>query len=144
MDTIYKWARIVAIVFVVFLFMVTSLPFVIVMIQGVDSSTVATLVTSVIFLIPLFFIALAFRFMHKNESEKKKRIGLGIMIIFIVLLIGYSFFAEHQYQQHLAQQTEAVTFLKDQSDKNKMAETLKYMIEQAEAQNSLEQKRINE
>lgn len=140
MDSVYKWSRIFAFVYVVFLFIVVSLPFAITMVKGVDDSTPAMLFSATIFLIPLVFSALSFRFMHKNETLKKKKIGLGIFTALSVGLLVFSVYQERQYQLMLAQNE----MIQQANEAKVVAETIKKMIEEVEAENSLEQTSIPE
>lgn len=140
MDSVYKWSRIFAFVYVVFLFIVVSLPFAITMVKGIDDSTPAMLFSATVFLIPLVFSALSFRFMHKNETLKKKKIGLGIFTALSVGLLVFSLYQERQYQLMLAESQ----VLQDNQEAKMVSEALKKMIEEVEAENSLEQINIPE
>lgn len=102
MDKVYFWARIMALVFVFFLVLVTSLPFVIVILTGVDDSTAPMLLTSTLFLIPLVFMALSYRFMHKGETKKKNKTGFVMFIFMLITLFVYSLFAEKAFREKQA------------------------------------------
>ncbi len=138
MEDVYKWCRILAIVFVGFLMLVTALPYVIIALNGVDETTVPTLITATFFLIPLFFMALSVRFMHKNETTKKKRIGLAMFLTMMLLLLVFSLFRERQYQIQLAEARKQQALQQAEQQKNNMAEAIKFFMDEAKKNNSLE------
>lgn len=140
MEKVYWWSRWISLTFVIFLFMVVSLPFIIIAVKGTDESTNATLITALVFLIPLVFSALSFRFLHKNETKTKKRIGFGILVCMMLGLLIFSLYREHQYQTQLAAYEAQAETVKAKQ----MANTLRQMIEQAEIENSLEEKVVTE
>lgn len=141
MGSVYKWSRLIALIYVIFLFLVVSLPFALTLLNGVDDSTPAVLITSIAFLIPLVFSALSFRFMAKHESEKKKKIGLGILVVMSITLIAFSLYQERQHQKLMLAQQEA---LKRNNETKHISNTIKNMIEQIENENSLEQLHVPE
>ena len=138
MEHVYKWCRILAIVFVGFLMLVTALPYVIIALNGVDETTVPALITATFFLIPLFFMALSVRFMHKNETTKKKRIGLAMFLTMMLLLLVFSLFRERQYQIQLAEARKQQALQQAEQQKNNMAEAIKFFMDEAKKNNSLE------
>lgn len=140
MNLVYKWSRFFALIYVIFLFIVVTIPFAITILNGVDESTPALLMTATVFLIPLVFSALSFRFMHKNETEKKRKIGFGILVTLSIALLGFSFYQERQYQLMIAQNE----MLQETHEAKMVSETLKRMIEEVEAENSLEQLNVPE
>ncbi len=118
--------------------LVTALPYVIIALNGVDETTVPTLITATFFLIPLFFMALSVRFMHKNETTKKKRIGLAMFLTMMLLLLVFSLFRERQYQIQLAEARKQQALQQAEQQKNNMAEAIKFFMDEAKKNNSLE------
>lgn len=128
-EFIYKIARIMSGAFIAFLVLVTTSPFVIVALKGVDESTVPMLFASLFFLVFLVFFALSFRFMSKKEPLRKRRIGLLIFSILMLSLFIYSLYAEKKRQEILLAQQHYLAIEKQINNDKAIATALKGLFE---------------